>query len=46
MTQAETITPSAQQWLRYWRNSLADAESGRGALTVLRWLTLRNRIAS
>ncbi|ASK21101.1 AAA domain-containing protein [Halomonas sp. N3-2A] len=33
MTQAETITPSAQQWLRYWRNSLADAESGRGALT-------------
>lgn len=22
-----------QQWLRYWRNSLADAESGRGALS-------------
>ena len=25
--------PGLRQWLRYWRNSLADAESGRGALT-------------
>ena len=33
MTQAATTQPMAQQWLRYWRNSLADAESGRGALT-------------
>ncbi len=23
----------AGQWLRYWRNSLADAESGSGAMT-------------
>lgn len=27
-----TPVPSVFQWLRYWRNSLADAESGRGAL--------------
>lgn len=33
MSQAETTRPTAKQWLRYWRNSLADAESGRGALT-------------
>lgn len=33
MTQADTTQPKARQWLRYWRNSLADAESGRGALT-------------
>ncbi|SJN14278.1 Putative superfamily I DNA helicases [Halomonas citrativorans] len=33
MSQAETSQPMTKQWLRYWRNSLADAESGRGALT-------------
>lgn len=33
MTQAKPITSVTQQWLRYWRNSLADAESGRGALS-------------
>lgn len=33
MSQAATTPPTAQQWLRYWRNSLADAESGQGALT-------------
>lgn len=27
-----TPAPSVFRWLRYWRNSLADAESGRGAL--------------
>lgn len=27
-----TETSAVGQWLRYWRNSLADAESGRGAL--------------
>ncbi|WP_447530423.1 AAA domain-containing protein [Vreelandella sp. TE19] len=32
MSQAETTPPTARQWLRYWRNSLADAESGQGAL--------------
>ncbi|WP_252107970.1 MULTISPECIES: AAA domain-containing protein [unclassified Halomonas] len=32
MSQAATTPPTAQQWLRYWRNSLADAESGQGAL--------------
>lgn len=33
MSQTETLQPAAQRWLRYWRNSLADAESGQGALT-------------
>lgn len=33
MSQAATTQRRAKQWLRYWRNSLADAESGRGALT-------------
>lgn len=33
MSQTETFKSLARQWLRYWRNSLADAESGRGALT-------------
>lgn len=33
MSQAETPQPAAQRWLRYWRNSLADAESWQGALT-------------
>ena len=33
MSQADTSRPTAKQWLRYWRNSLADAESGRGTLT-------------
>lgn len=33
MSQAESPQPTVRQWLRYWRNSLADAESGRGALT-------------
>lgn len=33
MIQADATRPTARQWLRYWRNSLADAESGRGVLT-------------
>lgn len=32
MSQGATTQATAQNWLRYWRNSLADAESGRGAL--------------
>ena len=32
MSTQQDSTATTQQWLTYWRNSLADAESGKGAL--------------
>ncbi|WP_158583553.1 AAA domain-containing protein [Salinisphaera sp. Q1T1-3] len=33
MSHDETMTSTTRAWLRYWRHSLADSQSGRGALS-------------